>query len=350
MKQVGKQIILHYNTGKSSFVIKDLTILRSKYDIKDFSFEANKLTLPFQLIKQFLHSFFYIPKSQLVIVQFAGYHSLIPFILATIFKKKKVIIPGGTDCVSFPSIQYGTFYKSYLRWFAKKSYELADLILPVDQSLIEYQYTYTKNDFERQGYRNYVKNIKAKEVVIYNGYDSEFWSPYKVKRVNKTFITVGANLHTRFGIKLKGIDLILELATRFPDCHFTIIGGIGLKKEFIPANVELLSNIPNNELPKVFSKYQFYLQLSISEGFPNALSEAILCGCVPIVSNVGAMPFILGNDNFVLKRKDLDELSSLVNIILKMDVYPNFRNRIISEFPLLRRQKQLLCEIEEIII
>jgi glycosyltransferase involved in cell wall biosynthesis len=349
MKILVKKRIAYYNTGKSSFVKKDLAILKSKFNIVDFSFKANQLTLAFQLIKQFFHAIYYLPKSDAVIVQFAGYHSLVPFIIATALKKKKVIIAGGTDCVSFPSIQYGTFYKKYLRWFAKKSFEQANLILPVDETLIDYKYTYTKDDFERQGYRNYVKKIKAKEVVIYNGYDSEIWKPKKVNRIKKTFITVGANLNSRFGKKLKGIDLILELAARFPDCQFIIIGGKGLNIDLLPVNVELINYIPNSELPNVFSRYQYYLQLSISEGFPNALTEAILCGCIPIVSNVGAMPFIVNNDDFVLFKKDIDNLCDLISKVLKMEEFPNFRERIISEFPLSRRRNELLSEINELI-
>jgi glycosyltransferase involved in cell wall biosynthesis len=345
-----KKRILYYNTGKSSFVIKDLNILSSQYEVIDKTFSPSKKSLlPFYLIQQLFHLIWFITKSDIVVVQFAGYHSLVPFIMASIFQKKKVIISGGTDCVSFPSIKYGTFYKKYLRWFAKKSYELADLILPVDASLIDYKYTYTNDDFQRQGYRNYVKKIKAKEVVIYNGYDSEIWKPKNENRSIKTFVTVGANLHSRFGMKLKGIDLILELAARFPDCQFTIIGGIGLKSDLLTSNVELIGNIPNNELPKVFSNYQFYLQLSISEGFPNALSEAILCGCIPIVSNVGAMPFIVNDNDFVLQTKDIEDLCVLVNNILKREKYPDFRERIISEFPIVRRRDELLAQINNLI-
>jgi glycosyltransferase involved in cell wall biosynthesis len=284
-----------------------------------------------------------------VVVQFAGYHSLIPFVISSFLKKKNVIIAGGTDCVSFPSIYYGTFHKKYLRWFAKKSFELAHLILPVDSTLIDYQYDYTSDDFERQGYRNYVKKIKAKEVVIYNGYDSDFWKPIGINRIKNSFVTVGANLRSRFGIKLKGIDLIIELARYFPQCQFTIIGGKGISIENLSRNIELLDNIPNNQLPALFSKYQFYLQLSISEGFPNALSEALLCGCIPIVSRVGAMPHIIDNDEFVLVHKNIDELRALVEDVINKNDYPNFRERIISEFPLERRKTELLAQIDELV-
>ena len=165
MKIVETKSLLYYDTGKSSFVIKDLTILKSKFTVIDYSFQASKLSLAYQLVKQFFHTIYHLPKCDAVIVQFAGYHSLIPFIFASWFGKKKIIIAGGTDCVSFPSIGYGTFQKLFLKWFTKKTFELASLILPVDETLIDYSYTYSNDDFPRQGYRNFVKNISGKEIV-----------------------------------------------------------------------------------------------------------------------------------------------------------------------------------------
>ena len=43
----------------------------------------------------------------------------------------------------------------------------------------------------------------------------------------------------------------------------------------------------------------------------------MLCGCVPIVSKVGASPFIAGNTGYVLERKDLQLLHQLINEAVK---------------------------------
>ena len=43
----------------------------------------------------------------------------------------------------------------------------------------------------------------------------------------------------------------------------------------------------------------------MSEGFPNALCEAMLSGCIPIVSNVGAMPKIVKETGYLLLKKDI---------------------------------------------
>ena len=66
----------------------------------------------------------------------------------------------------------------------------------------------------------------------------------------------------------------------------------------------LIPKITQRELINYFSMSRFYLQLSFSEGFGNALCEAMLCECVPIGSNVGAIPFIINDTGFILKKKD----------------------------------------------
>ncbi len=347
--------IIYWDTGKSSFVKKDLDILRSKYNVVDLTFNPpKKIVLPFFLIGQFFRALVLVPFSDGVICQFAGYHSFLPFIVAFLFGKPRVIVAGGTDCVSFPSIQYGNFNRKYLRWFTGKSFELATLILPVASTLIRYSYTYNtvEGDPEEQGYRVFVKKIRARETVIHNGYDNKIWFPRQhIKRIPKSFITVGANLHSRFAFKLKGIDLFIELARNFPESSFTIIGGEGLLIDNCPTNLKLLPNLLNEELPEIYSAHEYYVQLSLSEGFPNALTEAMFCGCRPIVSNAGGMPEIVTDTNAVLVRKNIETLIELVkrNLNSADDEAEKRIQRITAEYSIEKRKQRLLNEIELII-
>ncbi|MCK6639845.1 MAG: glycosyltransferase family 4 protein [Bacteroidia bacterium] len=347
---MGKSNIVYWDTGKSTFVLKDIGILSENYHVKEYTLQTNpKWMMPLRLVAQFIRCLFTVPTSCCVVVQFAGYHSYIPFVVAGWFGKKRVLVAGGTDCVSFPSISYGNFQRNYLKWFTARSFKLADLILPVHESLIDYKYEYECKDFPRQGYRNFVSGIRGKEVVIPNGYDLNFWKPSQVLRKRKTLITVGANLHSRFACKLKGIDLYVETAKLLPDYTFAIVGGSGLQIDNIPENIVLLENVPNSKLPELYSQYTFYCQLSVSEGFPNALSEAILCGCVPLVTNVGAMPMIVEENDNILKSKDPRLLADMIR---KNEVKYNtdsFRISCAKRFPIEVRTRRLLEEIRSIV-
>ncbi len=163
----------------------------------------------------------------------------------------------------------------------------------------------------------------------------------------QTFVTVGANLGSRFGFELKGIDLIFEVAPLLPECKFYIVGGSSINHKVVPRNIILLDPIPNTELADFISSKQFYLQLSMSEGFPNALCEAMLCECIPIVSSVGAMPFIVGDNGYILNKKSTRELISIIEEALNPTKEINtkmIRYRIEQKFNLeLRRNTLLSC-------
>ena len=316
--------------------------MRKSFAVKDYTFIANvKWRLPFEFLRQFFIGLFTAGSYDIVVCQFASYHSLVPFFVAKLLGNKRVIVAGGTDCVAFPSIDYGNFQRPYLNYFTRKSFEWATLILPVDQTLIDYEYTYTGDDYPRQGYRNFVKNITAREQVIYNGYDAEFWKPRAVARNSRSVITVGANLGSRFAFRLKGIDLLLEAARRLPDWSFTIVGGNGLSQSEMPANVFLHPNVPNDQLPELYSQHRYYAQLSMSEGFPNALAEAILCGCTPVVSAVGAMPMMVADDRFILRKKDPDALVALLTNLDTFEQNGELRQRMVREFTFERRSIEL---------
>jgi len=345
--------ILYFHNGLSSFVKKDIAILEEEFDLDIFHFDVtDKKKVPYYLLKQLIFILKNIFNSKIYITQFGGYHSVLPSIIGKVFGKKSVIVLGGTDCVSFPSIRYGNFFKKGLKIATGISLKNASLLLPVDETLVQYEYNYQSNDYPFQGYKFFVKNIKTPFKVIYNGYDSINWKCTKDKE-SMSFVTVGANLGSRFGFKLKGIDLLFDVAPLLPECKFYIVGGSSIKNKVVPPNIVLLDPIPNTELANFLSSKQFYLQLSMSEGFPNALCESMLCECIPIVSAVGAMPKIVEKTGFVLEKKDLNQLLNLLQSALKSKeiqlLQKEVANRIKNSFSLKERNVNLKKTISSLI-
>jgi glycosyltransferase involved in cell wall biosynthesis len=347
-----KAKLLYFHAGKSSFVIKDIEILQEKYNVVDFFFDtSNKKKYLVLFIKQKLFLLRHIIGAKLIVCQFAGHHSFLPILFSKIFFKKSIVVAGGTDCVSFPSIGYGNFNNKLLARTTSFSFKVCDLILPVHQTLVEYDYTYQPNDFKKQGYQFFIPKIKTPYQVIHNGYDSSKWFCDTEKERN-SFVTIGAGLDSRFGFNLKGIDLIFEIAPKFTHCTFYIVGGLGIDKP-TPENIKLLDKIPNNELRQFISNKQFYMQLSMSEGFPNALSEAMLCECVPIVSNVGGMPDIAADCGYILKYKNINELYELTNSAInnfELDkLGKKARQRIVENYTFEKRRDQLLLAVNKLV-
>ena len=136
------------------------------------------------------------------------------------------------------------------------------------------------------------------------------------------------------------------MAPFFPECEFAILGmqdASGLPNK--PANVKVLPPLKNEGLIDVFSASEFYLQLSVAEGFPNAICEAMLCECIPIGSNVFSIPEIIGDSGFVLKKRDVKELKLLIQKAIECDkaaLMKNSRERIAQNYSLLKRREKLL--------
>ena len=96
------------------------------------------------------------------------------------------------------------------------------------------------------------------------------------------------------------------------------------------------------------NKSEFYIQLSISVGFPNALCEAMLCGCIPIGSKVGAIPNIIDSTGFLMEssnniyiKKEFKSILALNNLKRK-ELAQSARERVENEFHIEKRQNKFL--------
>ena len=343
--------ILYFHTGKSTFVDKDVRILEEVATTKTFAFTVtNKKQTPWLLLQQLFFLLRHFFTARLYVCQFAGYHSFLPGIFGKLLKRKTLIISGGTDCHSFPNIGYGNFNKPLLRKFTEWSYQLCSHIAPKHSSLWNCKYTYDSKAPDKQGISAFMPTLKKPLTFIPNGYDAFFWKPIlNHERPTGSFITVTGGLNFPFQQALKGIDLILETATHFPECQFTIVGvprnvHINVRSK----NVELLPPATSENLKMLFSNHCYYLQLSMAEGFPNALCEAMLCGCTPIGSSVFSIPEIIGENGYLLHHRDNNELKLLLQKAL--DGYSisrgeNAAKSIQERFSIQRRKDELtaLC-------
>lgn len=337
--------ILYFYPNPASFITKDLQILESKYSVKKFLFSQSS---PRQTLFGFIKQFFFLVKNigtKTIVIQFGGYHSFLPCLFGLLFNKKTILILAGTDCASFPEINYGNYRKKLLGFFTKKSIEWAKIVVPVHKALIDYPYTYFKATHARQGFKNYIGKLNGKIEIAEYGFER---IPV-VKPIERKigFVTIaGFNRENIF--YLKGLDLICKIAPMFPHLPFFIIGAKGKYVDYpVPTNVKILPFISEEEKTEMLNSYTFYFQLSISEGFPNALCEAMQAGMIAMVSDVSSMPDIVSNAGFVLKHKDENELKNLIDSVLKMDLKELSKKNSdkINTYYTPERRKQRLLEI-----
>lgn len=100
-----------------------------------------------------------------------------------------------------------------------------------------------------------------------------------------------------------------------------------------------------------------YLQPSLWEGMPNALLEAMACGCCCIASDAGGIPEVIlhGENGFLLPRSQLHRLGEAVLECLTMPVAEKNRviqaasDRILDEYSLTQEQQRLQTVIDRLI-
>ncbi|MEP0986901.1 glycosyltransferase family 4 protein [Ekhidna sp.] len=272
------------------------------------------------------------------IVSFGGYHSFIAAITARLRGVRCFIILNGTDSTAIPEFNYGHLRKGLLKYCCIKSYQWSTKLLPVSESLI---YTINEYCFERKLLGlNAVKKNDWNYQVIPNGFDINFWKRTE-KPDPKSIITVASSNR----LTHKGVDLLFELAEKRPDFSIAIAGLDAING--CPPNVSFLGYLTAEQLRDAYSSSSYYFQLSIWEGFGCSLCEAMLCGCIPIVSDVNVLPEIVGSQNHVLKKKSISELDVLLNNLINANVdEKEFINRIKQLYSIDLRIEALINQLK----
>lgn len=342
-----KSRILYFYPALSSFVRRDIAVLSERHDVRTFGLDLpGKFALPGRLLAQMLFILRHGRGATAFICHFAGYASLLPVLLGRMLGVRCYVVVAGTDAACFPAIGYGNYTRRLLGFATRVSLRHASGILPVHHSLVRQAYTYHEAGSPAQGFAVFAPGSgKTPVLSIPYGYDEEvFRSNGAIHRNPGTFVSVGDfSVPTLW--RRKGFDLIVALARKRPELSFTLVGWDGKARSDLPENVRLRPFLSQPELVDELSAHEYYFQLSIMEGFPNALAEAMLCGCIPIGSAVSAIPDMIGDAGYLLYRCDAGELDSLLNRALadprRGELPALARQAIAGRFTLQRRREAL---------
>ena len=331
---MSKAKILFIYPNFSSFVRMDYEILSEKYVIHRHKYKHQKsyfthllsqIKLKFWLLKN-------IWNAKAVYIWFADYHSFLPILFAKLFNKKSFLVLGGYDVTYIPSLDYGSLNNPIRSFCAKQSIRNASVNIAVSQ---------------------YVSNQATKIVpeanikLIYNGVNLSSCKQKKSTRKNR-ILTVGI-IDSDRRVKIKGIDVFVEIAKAMPKYEFVIVGiSENMYSELggIPQNLVLVNQVPQSELYNYYRESKVYCQFSIVESFCLALAEAMACGCTGVVSNVGALPEVIGESGFIVKSNSVIEIKERIEQAIKLTETNNFESvKMIRENFSVDYRKQKLFEI-----
>ncbi len=91
-----------------------------------------------------------------------------------------------------------------------------------------------------------------------------------------------------------------------------------------------------------------YCQLSLREGLPNAICEAMLCECIPIGTDVQGIGTAIGDTGFYVPFGNIKATSEVIEKSLNSVNGKKARERIKTMFPEEFREKKLLKIMEDL--
>jgi len=209
------------------------------------------------------------------------------------------------------------------------------------------------NSIENYSFRNlilfYINSFLVNKLVFCS--KSSFNSfPFWIRNSKKSYVIQNGISIKKKNIKNRSIDFIyvgrliniknIELTLKFfknikGNCH--IIGDGPLKvlvTDFCKKynHIHYHGKLPRDSVYKYFSKSNYFVSLSKTEGLPITLLESIILGCNPIVSNIDPHKEILGEDFSLVDLNSDVGLANILNSPKDFNLPQSKRKSIIDMF------------------
>ena len=317
--------ILFVHSSDETFVKLDREFLSTSFELHDF-YVARKFPV------KFIHYLSKIRKADVLFCWFASWNSFWALLIARIFRKPSILVIGGYDVANLPIADYGHQRGGLKKWVSRWAMDLANILIPFSK--------YSQLEAEENA------GIHADGMkVVYIGVPDMLGSLSKEAR-ERMALTVGkvewANL------KRKGLEPFVRAAAYLPDVKFVVVGAwaddsIEYLRSVASPNVVFTGRVSDEELLDYYRRASVYVQASLHEGFGLSVAEAMLAGCIPVVTKAGSLPEVVGDCGIYCVSSEPSEVAKAIDIALHSSplIRAQARERILSQFPMEKRKKLL---------
>ena len=319
------KITLIHN-GRTRFVEIDLQLLRRHFEVTELFLRAKRHN-PTTVVRQ-------LEGQDLVLGWFASWHTFVPVLAARRMGIPTVLIVGGYDTADVPAADYGSQRGGLRRIVANTAMKNATYLVTNSES--------ARNEAMRN-----VGIPGGKITVIYHGIPDVPLG--NVTQRQRLVLNVGGV--RRENLLRKGMLPFVQAAAYIPDARFMLVGkwyddSINDLTRMAGPNVEFKGFVPDEELDELYARSAVYVQASLHEGFGMSVAEAMLAGCIPVVTRNGSLPEVVGDTGVFSASNDPQDIAAAVRQALTIngEARKRARARIIHEFPLSRREEKL-CEL-----
>lgn len=318
------------------FIDHDIEILRRHFHVDvlirpDFSSRSRLLLQILRLLATRRYSLIYI--------WFADPFDT-PYIvlLGRLFAVPSIVVVGGYELTYLPAVGYGALTSRRYRLQLKIALRLAHTLLPT-------------SEFLAQEIRSLVRTSRIH--VLPPGIDCGFFTPGAGER-ERLAVTVARITWAQW--KVKGLDIFAAASRLLPDASFVIIGPCeddALARKIQDLGGDNLRIIGRNHSPsEILAWYQraaVYAQLSARESFGVAVAEAMACACVPVTTNVGALPHLMDGTGILVAYGDPAAAARAIETALSLPPADDARQRVQKLFYAGRREEELPLLLGEVV-
>jgi len=324
-KNLRKKIVFSGSFG-SKFMKRDYDLLCKYFDMRFVETSRHLLVL----LKRLFVLFRSVLWCDMVFCWFANWNSAFLVFFARLLNKRSVVVAGGYDVVDLPEINYGAYTNFIEKLPSRFATKNADIVLSVSKS----------NQHELLS-----KVSPRKNVLVYNGVPVDRFKPCYDKK--PMVVTVGEV--KKSNLSRKGLEMFVRVARFFPDVPFVMIGGfnddtVSYLKSIASSNVSFTGFVSDSDLVEYLQRSKVYAQFSYHEGFGVSVAEAMLCGCIPVVSSQYALPEVVDGTGFKVKYGDVESCVSSIRKALSCSNNKGYmaRERVLNNFSMSRRENSLL--------
>jgi hypothetical protein len=273
---------------RSPFIQGDLKLLQENHQVRPF--DLGKHATSFRQVPNYLVNVLFetlqIAAADVMWIWFADYPAAPLVVMAKVFRKPVVVNVGGFDVSGIPEIGYGNQLSAIRgavsRW----------IIRNVDVTIVPSE-VYARKIAD-------VEPLVQRVEMIPNWIDVATCDELLP---DKADIVVTA-VCSKFAYQYKGIPIFKAV------------------EKAIPYKTRIVENLPRPMYELILKRSKVYCQLSRDETFGISLVEAMAYGCVPVVSDEGALPWIVGDSGIVVPYGDVSETIAAIKKAMMMDGRP----------------------------
>jgi glycosyltransferase involved in cell wall biosynthesis len=321
------RVLLAYSNF-ARFVRIDRDLLAERHEVEEYG-QPGVVPRPLDVVRK-------VRRADVLVVWFASWHAFLPLLVARLLRTRSLLIVGGFDTASMPEIGYGFQQGGIRRRLARACMRLATRLM-------------TNSEYSREELR---RTAGFEATVVHHGVPDPFGTLPEGPR-ERLAVTV-SNV-ARIALERKGLRRFVEAGAHLPDVELLLVGAwtddaADELRALAAPNVRLTGRLADEKLDDLLRRASVYVQASRHEGFGMGVAEAMLAGCVPVVTDAGALPEVVG-DAGVVVAPEPEAIAEGVRRALELgpEARAAARERIATRFPLQVRRDGLLGLVDELL-